>query len=77
MIEPLIPLRYQAVKAERIALALLDGVFRGQSGECIIRAYPVVTHTKLKTPLSFQFAAKPAQHRSADAENRAGAPFSA
>jgi hypothetical protein len=33
------------------------------------RAYPVVTHTKLKTPLSFQFAAKPAQHRSADAEN--------
>ena len=33
---PLIPLRYQAVKAERIALTLLDGVFRGQSGECII-----------------------------------------
>ena len=35
---PLIPLRYQVVKAERIALALLDGVFRGQSGECIIES---------------------------------------
>jgi uncharacterized protein YbjT (DUF2867 family) len=35
---PLIPLRYQAVKAERIALALLDGIFRGKSGECIIES---------------------------------------
>lgn len=35
---PLIPLRYQAVKAERIALALLDGVFRGKAGECIIES---------------------------------------
>ncbi|MCK9622952.1 MAG: NAD(P)H-binding protein [Methylobacter sp.] len=35
---PLIPLRYQAVKAECIALALLDGVLKGQSGECIIES---------------------------------------
>jgi uncharacterized protein YbjT (DUF2867 family) len=35
---PLIPLRYRAVKAERIALALLDGVLRDQSGECIIES---------------------------------------
>ena len=35
---PLIPFRYRAVKAERIALALLDGVLRDQSGECIIES---------------------------------------
>lgn len=35
---PLIPLRYRAVKAERIALALLDGVLRDQPGECIIES---------------------------------------
>ncbi len=35
---PLIPLRYRPVKAERIALALLNGVFREQSGEYIIES---------------------------------------
>jgi len=35
---PLIPLRYRPVKAERIALALLNGVFREQSGECVIES---------------------------------------
>jgi uncharacterized protein YbjT (DUF2867 family) len=35
---PLIPVRYQAVKAERIALALLDGILRGQPGEFIIES---------------------------------------
>jgi uncharacterized protein YbjT (DUF2867 family) len=35
---PLIPVRYQAVKAERIALALLDGVLRGLPGELIIES---------------------------------------
>jgi uncharacterized protein YbjT (DUF2867 family) len=35
---PLIPLRYQAAKAERITLALLDGVLRCQSGEFIIES---------------------------------------
>jgi len=35
---PLIPLRFRAVKAERIAIALLDGVLRDQSGECIIES---------------------------------------
>jgi uncharacterized protein YbjT (DUF2867 family) len=35
---PLIPLRYRPVKAERIALALLDGVLREQLGECIIES---------------------------------------
>jgi len=35
---PLIPYRYRAVKAEHIALALLNGVLRDQSGECIIES---------------------------------------
>jgi hypothetical protein len=35
---PLIPVRYQAVKAEWIALALLDGILRGQPGEFIIES---------------------------------------
>jgi uncharacterized protein YbjT (DUF2867 family) len=35
---PLIPLRYRTVKAERIALALLDGVLKDQSGEFIIES---------------------------------------
>jgi uncharacterized protein YbjT (DUF2867 family) len=35
---PLIPARYEAVKAERIALALLDGILRGQPGELIIES---------------------------------------
>ena len=35
---PLIPLRYRAIKAERIALALLDGVLRDESGEYIIES---------------------------------------
>jgi uncharacterized protein YbjT (DUF2867 family) len=35
---PLIPLRYRAVKAERIALALVDGVLRDESDECIIES---------------------------------------
>ncbi len=35
---PLIPLRYRAVKAEHIALALLDGVLKDHSGECIIES---------------------------------------
>lgn len=34
----LIPRRYRAVKAERIALALLDGILRDQPDECIIES---------------------------------------
>ena len=36
--QPLIPRRYRAVKAERIACALLEGVLRDQAGECIIES---------------------------------------
>lgn len=35
---PLIPLRYRPVKAERIALALLEGVLKNQPGETIIES---------------------------------------
>jgi len=35
---PLIPYRYRAVKAEHIAVALLDSVLRNQSGEWIIES---------------------------------------
>ncbi|MEQ1636794.1 MAG: NAD(P)H-binding protein [Methylococcales bacterium] len=38
LFRPLIPLRYRAVKAERIALALLNGVLSDQGGECVIEA---------------------------------------